>query len=297
MKERKYSQRWFKKRAKNSFRRIDENTWDYSDSLLLYLPTGEELYESIQEEDTPYHALVTKPEHTYLKSVISEIVSHLPKKFAYIDLGPGTEHKEQIFFDEFKKQEKEFVYVPVDINLNYLQKAREYSLGQGIETIPIQSSFEELHKGLSVLDLPRVVNIGLTFSNYQPQKVIDLLKKIAGVDGYCLLNSQMRDRVDMSSLLNVYGIEAKTLTNDKLLLLGFDLETDVSERWADDGFKVWCTALKNKEELGVKEGDKILLFQSLRYFKEELEEELAKSGDKYMLFDNGSSFIAALIKD
>ena len=296
MQKQKYSKEWFIKRAKDSFKKIDRNTWDYSDSLLLYLPTGEELYESIQQEDTVYHSLVTRPEHEYLKDVATNIVSNLPQKFAYIDLGPGTEHKEQIFFDEFKKQQKDFVYIPVDINLNYLHKAKEYSSEQGIETIPIQSSFEELHTELSDLNLSRVVNIGLTFSNYHPQEVLRLLKVIAGKDGHVLLNSQIRNRVDMVSLMEIYGIEAKTLTDDKLALLGFDSKKDVSERWADDGFRVWCTSLKDKKELGVKKGDKILLFQSLRYSKERLEEELAKAKGTYTLFDNESSFITALVK-
>ena len=41
-----YDIEWFKNRALKSLVAIAPNVWDYSDSLLLYLPSGVEQYES-----------------------------------------------------------------------------------------------------------------------------------------------------------------------------------------------------------------------------------------------------------
>ncbi len=144
MSQKQYKAEWFNRRAFESIKRLDEGVWDFSDSLLLYLPQSAKEYESIQETDTSYFHLVTQPEKQYLKNISSSIVKELPNEFAYIDLGPGTEHKEQYIFDEAKIQGKKFTYIPVDINEHFLDIAREYAEGQKIQVKSVLSSFEGL---------------------------------------------------------------------------------------------------------------------------------------------------------
>lgn len=295
----KYNNEWFKKRASESIRLISPNIWDYSDSLLLYIFSGIEKYESMQEDDTPYFNLVTKPEREYLQSIAKNVVDLLPSNFEYIDLGPGTEHKEQFFFDELKKQGKTFTYIPVDISDYYLNLSEKHATDQGIPAQPIEASFEEVSEILGESAIPRFVNIGLTFSNYDPQIILELMKNIAGKNGFVFINSQMRDRVDMADLQKVYGEDALTLADDKLKLVGLNPDTDVTQRKANDKIEVWCSVINPSEELkekGVIAGDKLLVFQSLRYSPEQLESEIKKGFDQYHLFDTNHSFIAVLIK-
>ncbi|MBP9855714.1 MAG: L-histidine N(alpha)-methyltransferase [Candidatus Pacebacteria bacterium] len=295
----KYNKQWLEDRAINSINPIAPHTWDYSDSLLLYIDSGVEKYESIQSTDTTYFKLVTKPEREYLLSIAKSVVDLLPSHFEYIDLGPGTEHKEQFFFDQLKEQGKTFTYIPVDISKYYLELAEKHALNQGIPTHPLRASFEELPELLGEAKVPRFVNIGLTFSNYHPQVILDLLKKIAGKNSYFFINSQMRDRVDMVALHKVYGEDQRTMTDDKLKLVGLNPETDIAQRDSDSELRVWCEIVNPSEKLkekGVVAGDKILVFQSLRYLPEQLEEEIKKVSKFYELFDTGSSFIAGLIK-
>ena len=293
----KYNKQWFKDRAFKSLNKISDGVWDYSDSLLLYTSSGSDMYESLQEVDTPYFRLVTKPERQYLESIVKDLADILPDEFEYIDLGPGTEHKEQFLFDELKKQGKTFTYLPVDISDHFLDLAEVHASSQGISVNKIKGSFEELPELLGKPTKPRFVSIGLTFSNYNPQEIISLLKDIAGENGYCFINSQMRNRVDMESLLKVYQEDAVALADEKLELIGLKPKTDVTPRIADDGFRVWCSVLNSNDELqkiGISNGDKLLVFQSLRYTKESLEDEL--ENEKYELFDTGSSFISSIIK-
>ncbi len=293
----KYNQEWFKNRAFSSLKKLDNGVWDFSDSLLIYISSGAEIYESLQELDTPYYKLVTKPEHEYLKSIAKDVADMLPEHFDYIDLGPGTEHKEQFLFDELRKQGKTFTYIPVDISDHFLDMAESHASRQGIEVRKTKASFEELPELLSTPTVPRFVSIGLTFSNYNPQEIINLLKNIAEENGYAFINAQIRDRVDMIELHKVYQDDAEHIADDKLKLIGLDPVADITPRQADDGFRVECFILRNNkalEDIGVKDGDKLIVFQSLRYTKELLEKEL--SNTDHTSFDTGTSFIASIIK-
>lgn len=293
----KYNQEWFKNRAFNSLRKISDGIWDFSDSLLLYTASGSEVYEQLQEVDTPYFNLVTKPEREYLQSIAKNVADVLPDNFEYIDLGPGTEHKEQFLFDELKKQGKTFTYIPVDISDHFLDIAESHASRQGFFVRRMKASFEELPELLSKSAIPRFVSIGLTFSNYAPQDILKLLADIAGENGYAFINAQIRGRVDMVELQKVYQDDAIHLVDDKVRLIGLDPVQDITPRLADDGFRVSCFVLqsnKHLEDIGVKSGDTLIVFQSLRYTTESLENELR--GYNHESFDTGSSFIGTIIK-
>lgn len=297
MKE-KYNLTWFKHRAFRYLKKISNNLWDYSDSLLLYISSGVTVYESIQDIDTPYFKLVTKPEHEYLESITKEIVSFLPNNFEYIDLGPGTEHKEKFFFDELKKQGKTFTYIPVDISDYYLDIAEKHASNQDITVKKLKSSFEELPEILCEVNTPRFVSLGLTFSNFEPQEILKLLVSIAGKNGYIFINTQIQDRIDMINLQKIYQGVVSGMCADKLKLIGLTGE-NISEITVDNNIKGWCSIINNNKELekiGVKEGDRLMIFQSRRYTKEALENELKKLNLSYKLFDNGSPFLSSIVK-
>jgi hypothetical protein len=294
-----YTKEWFQNRAINSLEKIDEGLWDYSDPLFQYESQGADVYESIQEEDTLYSQLVTKPEREYLQEIAPDIVSELPNGFEYIDLGPGTEHKEQFIFDSAKKQNKYFTYTPVDINDHFLEQSDSYALKQGVRTNPLRLSFEELPEKLSKSSTQCFVSLGLTFSNSHPEKILNLLKSIAGDEGYAFINAQIRERTDMEALLRAYSGDTYKAFDPKMQLLGIDPEKDILERETDDGIRVWY-AIKNSNEIlnskGIKKGDKLLVFQSLRYSKETLEKEISEVFPKYTLYDTGKSFIGSLCR-
>lgn len=293
----KYTQEWFKDRALSSLKKIREGVWDYSDSLLIYVSSGVEAYESLQEENTPYHQLVTKPEHAYLKTIADQVAALLPDSFDYIDLGPGTEHKEQYLFDALKRAGKQFTYIPVDISEYYLSIARKHAENQVIPCDPVQSSFEELPARLGAVSRPRFVSLGLTFSNYEPDVIVELLRSIAGRGGSAFVVAQMRDRIDMNELKKIYQDDVSHAMDEKLRLLGLDPNVDVTPRIADEGIRAWTTILNCNQELekiGVRAQDKLLVFQSLRYTKSSLEESLQDT--QHQIFDIGSPFVGALVR-
>ncbi len=292
-----YDLTWFKKRALESLKKREENLWDYSDSLLLYSPQGQQAYESAQIDESPYVQLVTKDEHLHIQSTVEAVSKMLPYEFEYIDLGPGTEHKENYFFREFQKQNKKFIYTPVDISEYFLNIAKDNAEKQNIQANPILSSFEELPDNLSDAAIPRFVSlVGQTFANYESSKILSLLEKIAGKDGFIWLDMQLRERVDISKLKEVYQKYVAPACDQKLSLLGLELD-DVTQRLANEEIAITCKLLavpKALEEMGLKIGDELRLFQSYRKTKEEFEKEL--HGLNYSILDNGNSFIGAIIR-
>lgn len=293
-----YGEEWFRTRALDSLKRIDDRTWDYSDSLLLYLPEGEEEYETIQEEGNPYSEIITKPEMRYLEEIAEEIVAELPDKFEYIDLGPGTAHKEQFIFTAVKKADKQFIYVPVDISSHYLELSEQYASAQGISVAPLRTSFEELPTRLKKTDVPRFVSLGLTFSNYAPSDILPLLKSIAGKDGMAFINTHIRERTDMQKVKDIYKRQVSKVFDPKLRLLDLCLE-DISERVVDDGITVWYTLQHSNpllEKIGIRAGDRLLVFRSLRYTKDDLEKVVTSTFPSHVFFDHNAQFIGALLK-
>lgn len=272
---------------------------DYSDPLLMYMPGEDDKYDTAQETDTPYHRLVTAPERVYLARIADRIVAELPDEFEYIDLGPGTEHKEQFIFDAAKRAGKKFTYRPVDISEQYLKRAAEHASGQGIDVQPLRSSFEGLTHGLKGGALPRFVSLGLTYSNSNPDEVLSLLKEIAGKDGSVFINAQMRERTDIPALQEIYKGVAELMTAEKLRLIGLDPVEDIEAQEVTDEVKVWVTLKRSTptlESMGIRAGDRLLVFQSLRPTKPELEAALTGSFKEYRLFDTAEPFIGALLK-
>jgi hypothetical protein len=81
-------------------------------------------------------------------------------------------------------------------------------------------------------------------------------------------------------------------------LLGLDPLVDVSERFADEQITISCFLKKTNEVLqrrGLEIGHKIILFQSLRPTKDYFMKLLGSF--KYHIFDKGTSYISALIKN
>ncbi|MDB4992543.1 MAG: hypothetical protein JWL75_788 [Parcubacteria group bacterium] len=293
-----YSPEWFTHRALSGLRKIGDDSWDYSDSLLLYVPGSDDEYEAVQEIDTPYHTLITAPERKSLQDIAPEIVNELSNTFEYVDMGPGTEHKEQFIFDAAKEQGKQILYRPTDISDKYLQLSTAYASNQGLKVEPIKSSFEELPEKLNEVTNQRFVSLGLTYGNYNPPEILELLKEVAGKEGVAFINAQIRERADMEAIKNIYAEAAPALVAAKIRMLGLDPEKDISESEVTDEVKIWYTLSNSSAALeakGMKVGDRLLVFQSLRPTLERLKSNIAKVFPDYKLLDNGESFVGALL--
>ncbi|HEU5004734.1 MAG TPA: L-histidine N(alpha)-methyltransferase [Candidatus Saccharimonadales bacterium] len=292
-----YSLEWFQERAFKSLKKIKEGQWDYSDPSLIYVPDEEEKYETVQQSGSRYHELITEPEKKYLEQIAPIVANALPNDFEYIDLGPGNAHKEQYIFDALKALGKKFKYIPVDIDKKYLDLAARHAERQGIEVSDAQLLFEELPYRLPASHTPRFVSIGMTFTNYAPDTILPLLKKIAGQSGYVLTNSQIRERLDMAAVTDVYQDEVYALLETKIRLLGLR-PSDLEKQWCDDGIRAWFK-IKNVSQdlskLGVRAGDEFLAYYFFRPTIKSLSESFSRHFDSFKLLDINAAFVAGLL--
>ncbi len=294
----KYDMDWFKRRAFNSIKKIENGVWDFSDSLLLWSPTSEKVYETIQEAKSPYYSIVTEPEREFLVSIADSIAKTLPENFEYVDLGPGTAHKEQFLFDALNKIGKKFTYTPVDISNHFLDIAHSYAEEQGIPTRPFLMPFEEVSNELRSYK-PIFVSLGLTYINYKPAEALNMLKEMMGTDGIGFIDAQIRERTDIDRLVDIYKRDVYSIPEPKIILLGLNPQRDVEKYECDDGVRGWITLRntnKNLQKLGVKPGDKLLTFQSLRPSLAEFEADISKIFERYQILDNGGPFVGALLE-
>lgn len=293
-----FSEQWYRNRAVDSIAPMGDGQWDFSDSLLLYAASGAEDYERIQDHESPYARLVTLPERRYLESIADEVVEMLPADFDYIDLGPGTEHKEQFLFDALRRQGKSFRYMPVDVSRAYLAGAKKYAEDQGIPAKPIQAAFEDLPRVLGAAEKPRFVSLGLTFINYDPRVAFDFLRGAAGEGGSIFIDVQDRNQVDMEELMRIYREDARAIVGSKLPFVGLDIDKDIERVWANDGVEVWCQlngvspVLKQK---GIKSGDSMVVLRSKRYAADEFTETLQASGMNHTPVGSADSFTGAIL--
>lgn len=294
-----YSLEWFKDRALRSLKRIDDTTWDYSDSLLLYSPDGDVGYEQVQATDTLYYKLITAPEHAFLRGIAHDVVAALPDNFLFVDLGPGTEHKEQFIFDQVHAQHKTIHYAPVDISDRYLRIASEYAVAQGIDVTPLRAPFEDALQHMPNKEIQRFVSLGMTYGNYVPKDMLYTMRRLMGSYGYGFISAHIRDRVSMPEVVRAYEEGIYGLLDSKIALLGVDPKTDVSERRVDDAIQGWYTLGHVPEALapvGVAVGDTMLMFRTLRPTAESYRKSILDEFPNSVFFDTGGPFIGTLLR-
>jgi len=296
------SQEWFKKRAIEAIEFNKEGEyWDYSDSLTTYSPQVTKEYQSAQKTYKKYGEIVTNEEHKLIKSISHDVINELPSEFIYIDLGPGTEHKEKYFFDEIKKQGKNIIYRPVDVNKMMLKEAASFAESEGFMVDLIHDSFEEAYKYVQGENRYKFISLGLTFINYKIEDISSILKSILYKNGSVFITAQIRERIDIETVKQAYietGGFSKKLFDIKMGLIGVSPNDYVYE--VDDRIRVWCT-IKNPSRLlinkGVKPGDRFLLFRSIRYSENELKELLEKEFDVKYFDKKDFSFIGCLLRN
>lgn len=289
---------WFQAEAWKSLHRGDDDMWDFSDSSLTYSPASVEAYGAIQEEETEYSRNVTQVEHELLKTTAVELAADLPDTFSYVDLGPGTEHKERYLFDELRKAGKAFEYFPVDISTEVLAESSRFATAEKVPVHPVCNQFEDIASTIDQLvPKPRFVSLGATFANYEPSVIVTMLLQLAGEGGSAMVTVQLRDRIDIAILKKVYADPGTLKTFEvKLGLLDvapgdiecFDVTDDIAIRAKISNPSPRLTAI------GMKSGDWVTVLKSYRHSFNQVKKIFENT--QYNIQDTGKSFIVIHFK-
>jgi hypothetical protein len=141
--------------------------------------------------------------------------------------------------------------------------------------------------------------MGLTYTNYTPDKILSLLSTIAGQQGIIFIDAQIRDRVNIAEIIGIYQNQVYTLLEPKIQLLGLG-RSDIAEQWCDDKIQAWFsikTPNQKLKDLGVKPGDKFFAYYFLRPTKESLETDISNYFKQYTILDTQESFVGVLLSN
>lgn len=293
---------WFAARAKSKLVKVGDGMWDFSDSALFWTDEVVKEYENAQtSEGDAYKKHVTNAETVYLKKIVPDLVSYLPSNINYVDMGPGTENKQDYIIEEIRRVGKHVSYTPVDISKQMVVAASNHVSKEGIATFPVQSSFEDMEQFIDDKTTPRFLSLGLTFLNFKIEDIIAILKKSLNKNGVAFINTQPREKVkDLKELVGAYsGENVLKIYNSKLKLIGLEINEEMGTIRVTDEVKIHYHVNKPSEyarSLGIREGDDIFVFQSIRYPTELLKSTLENEFD-CTYFDTKDDYLAILLKN
>ncbi len=146
-----------------------------------------------------------EPTEKLIDKYRTDILKDFTGKVEFYDLGPGLPSKSIPLLKELQKSKKEFKYIPVDISTSFLKIASDEVSKIGVESNPINCLFEDLHKHIDLSSkVDRLFFIGLTFNNYRPNKILNLLRELCEPNGVCLIITEYFTKDKIESILVPY---------------------------------------------------------------------------------------------
>jgi uncharacterized SAM-dependent methyltransferase len=192
---------------------------------LLYMTEQQSrLYEKATAENHNYADLIDKPICDLLAKHLDEILERLTDTVAFIDLGPGYPNKSLLVIDHLLPRRISITYYPVDVSPYFLKEAVEAVENKGVHAIPLLERFETLG---SILDLntnstTRVLFLGLTFNNFEIDRILGILANITRIGDLCLVCVQTPDGLSLSEIVKPYtGEKIEAFAFQPLKAVGF----------------------------------------------------------------------------
>ncbi len=177
-------------------------------SKYLYDDVGSELFERITLQPEYYP---TRTEILLLDNYSNDLVKDISKEIILIELGSGSSKKTKFLFTEIIKKQNKLYYFPIDISFNFLNSVVS-NLQNSVSNVIVKGIPDDYINGISHcnsilfennIDLKNVcrfiVFLGSSIGNFEIDDARDFLKEVR-----------------------------LQIANDDYLLIGFDLEKDVS---------------------------------------------------------------------
>ena len=182
---------------------LDHTIQKSTPSKYLYDDLGSELFEKITQQPEYYP---TRTEIEILEKYSFEIIKDIQKEIVLVELGSGSSKKTKFLFDKILKRQTKLYYFPIDISFDYLNSIVS-NLENSLSNVVVKGIPSEYIEGI------RQCN-NILFENDIEKKNISRLLVFLG-----------------SSIGNFEIDEARNflkdirlqITNDDLLLVGFDL--------------------------------------------------------------------------
>ncbi len=172
-------------------------------SKYLYDDLGSELFEKITQQPEYYP---TRTEIEILEKYSFEIIKDIQKEIVLVELGSGSSKKTKFLFDEILKRQTKLYYFPIDISFDYLNSIVS-NLENSLSNVVVKGIPSEYIEGI------RQCN-NILFENDIEKKNISRLLVFLGSS---IGNFEIDEARNFLKDIRLH------ITNDDLLLVGFDL--------------------------------------------------------------------------
>lgn len=222
-----------------------------------------------------------------------ELLRGLIEPIEFYDLGPGLPKKTLPLLSELKSQNKNFVYIPVDISRSFLDVTKKEVSRVGVESKELNCLFENLPDIIPArYEGSRLFLIGLTFNNYRPDRILALLNRLSGPRDVNIISTQFFTYKKQKSILVPYKDEyAERFNYLALKIVGIPKNclsyfAEFRNKRIEMGFRLvkdWGMG-----ELCLTRGTRIVTAISYRYRKQDLMREVSDFFDHYEIFQDRS---------
>jgi len=223
-----------------------------------------------------FSTLLHEPTLNLINKYKEKILSGFKGRLSFFDLGPGLPTKTIPLLKQLQINKIDFDYYPVDISQNFLKITEKEISNFGITCNSINSYFEDLPNN-PILDTSdeKLFFIGLTFNNYRPDKILSMLKKMAGKKGTCLIITEYFKKKNIETILIPYKDKyAEHFNYLSLHLAGIKKErlqyfTEFRNQRIEMGFKA-LEKLVITKDLIIEKDTEIITAISYRFSKDTL---------------------------
>ncbi len=189
--------------AKDILLGLDGTLQKSTPSKYLYDDLGSELFEKITQQPEYYP---TRTEIEILEKYSFEIIKDIRKEIVLVELGSGSSKKTKFLFDEILKKQSKLYYFPIDISFDYLNSIVS-NLENSLSNVIVKGIPSEYIEGI------RHCN-NILFENGIEKKNISRLLIFLGSS---IGNFEIDEARNFLKDIRLH------ITNDDLLLVGFDL--------------------------------------------------------------------------
>ena len=267
----------------------------------LYL-TGEQALAYLQAVLTPdYQIRLTQPFGQLLQSHVAAVIGEPDAPIDLIDLGPGLPFNTLPIINYLRDSSVDFRYVPVDISQAFLTMTTCCFENEPFETIPLHMLFEELADLLTgnpkfPESRQRLINIGLTFNNFELTQMCDILTSLLRTGDLILAAAELGGADATERQLSLYRTgEAETFNFLPLKRLGISrekLEYFVRAHGSriEMGFGV-VEGVALDGEQGISAGAEIVTSVSYRHREDDLRRELSLRFSSVQIHKGKGTFV------
>lgn len=272
---------------------------------LLYLSDEQSnLYLDVMKSED-YSASFHGPTVEIINKALSDLFSETGKGVTLIDMGPGYPDKSLPMVRYLKDRQVPCVYVPVDISRSFLDIAAQHVRPYVERVHPVHAPFEECRAFIpgDVYRYTAFCMIGLTFMNFFPEKLLPLLKNIAGENGFVIVASELlTSQKSPDVVLASYRTrEAQDFGFGPLKLLGLRQDrVTYQPQFVNGRVELqYCLTQDpggNLVQTGMKSGDTVVTAVSYRYTTGQLSSLLEQYFRRHQMFisrDGGTALALA----